>query len=106
MKRNNILSNILGLPWDTDPTKANTIRKQVYRADSIEEYDAIIDSNREYLRNPEATLIWLKIKDAKDPWEAVEKLCQRRRGTISLVGIAVLYTNSLICTYFVTLLHL
>jgi hypothetical protein len=104
-KRNNILSNVLGLPWDDDPTKANTIRMQVYRAGSVEEYDQIIDANAEYMRNPEATRIWLKIKDEKDPWGAIERMVRNRRATISLVGVAVLYTNSLICTYFVTLLR-
>jgi hypothetical protein len=102
-KRGNILSNILGLPWDTDPTRANTIRMQIYRADSVEDYDTIIDENREWLRNPEATRIWLKIKDERDPWAAVERMVRNRRATTTMAAVAALYTNALLCAYFTTL---
>ena len=107
MKRNNILSNILGLPWDTKPDKAKEIYMQVYRATTVEEYDQIIDQNyNEFKWNPEAVRIFLKIRDKRDPYAEVDRLIRNRRGTMCLVAVAALYTNSLICTYFVTLLHL
>ena len=105
-RRNNFLGNILGLPWDTKPDKAKEIYMQVYRATSVEEYDQIIDQNyNEFKWNPEAVRIFLKIRDKRDPYAEMGKLIQRRRGVTCLAAVAALYTNSLICTYFVMLLH-